>query len=95
MFGTDFSAISSMLSTKSRDQIINKYRKEEKSNTKKIDSALHKHRVSDKRIHGRFDDIFLGETEKLERSRRNSMLSTDSVDCIIKDNLRNFLNRTN
>ena len=95
LFGTDFSAIASMMLTKSRDQIINKYRKEEKTNSRKIDLALHKHKVSDKRIHGRFDDIFLGESEKLSKSRRNSMLSTDSVDVIVKDNLRHFLGENN
>lgn len=41
-FGTDFSVLELVLNPRTRNQIKNKYRKEEKSNTKRIEFALKK-----------------------------------------------------
>jgi hypothetical protein len=41
-FGTDFSVLEVVLTPRTRNQIKNKYRKEEKSNSKKVETALKK-----------------------------------------------------
>ncbi len=43
MFGTDFSMIAMFFKTRSRQQIKNKFNKEEKTNKKKIDHCLNTH----------------------------------------------------
>ena len=44
IFGTDFSLIANFFETRSRVQIKNKFRKEEKSNKEAVEEALQKHK---------------------------------------------------
>ena len=62
LFGTDFESIANMISNKNRNQIINKFHREEKRNPEKIEKALRKHLNGEKIMIGKFKDFFPQET---------------------------------
>ena len=92
LFGTDFSAITTILPRKTRNQIIHKYHREEKINKKEIVKALKKHEKCETVLIKHFSDILpTNDNIPLKGSRFNSIASADSVDVSIKQNLRNTL----
>ena len=101
IFGADFSMIAKLFPTRNRDQIKNKFRKEEKVNVKIMDEAFKKNNVLGKRSImeriNNFNNGLLNNQElpegnvQLERTFSNS--STDSMDLRIMEDIKNiFIN---
>jgi len=107
IFGADFSMIAKLFPTRNRDQIKNKFRKEEKANIQRMDEAFKKNSVLGKRsIMDRirsFTNSLNAPTAngeinfenigvtQLERTFSNT--STDSMDLRVIDEIKNiFIN---
>ena len=91
MFGTDFSSISALLENKNRNQIIKKFHREEKKNCEKVENCLEKHLDCVDKLIFNFSGIIPEDTE-FKKKRLNRIMSTDSVDPLIRANLRKNLN---
>lgn len=76
IFGTDFSLIANFFETRSRVQIKNKFRKEEKSNKEEVEEALQKH----KRFHLNKMAIKTEQNTALQQSIHQRKLSLEQKD---------------
>jgi hypothetical protein len=106
IFGADFSMIAKLFPTRNRDQIKNKFRKEEKTNIHKIDEAFKKNNTLGKRslmdrirnFNQAFnaEEIMTSTNEVAEiggfaqLERQFSNTSTDSMDLRIMDEIQNI-----
>jgi hypothetical protein len=99
IFGADFSLIAQLFPTRNRDQIKNKFRKEEKTNIQKVDEAFKKNYTLGKRsLMDRIRNFTqavnadevpeIGGFAQLERQFSNT--STDSMDMRIMDEIQNI-----
>lgn len=94
LFGTDFSMITLMFKGRTRNQIINKFHKEEKENAEMIERALNSHKNCESKLLTRYSQFLekakkesLSKTQGATRSRINSSTSLDSTDKTIYEEL--------
>ena len=93
LFGTDFSAIATIIPQKTRNQVIHKYHREDKINKTEVLRSLKKHEQCESTLIKHFGDILPSQDNiRVKGSRFNSVASADSVDVLIKQNLQNTLN---
>jgi hypothetical protein len=106
IFGADFSMIAKLFPTRNRDQIKNKFRKEEKTNIQKVDEAFKKNNVLGKRsLMDRIRNFttaynageIMASTNDVaeiggfaQLERQFSNTSTDSMDLRIMDEIQNI-----
>lgn len=105
IFGADFSLIAKLFPTRNRDQLKNKFNKEEKTNSKKIDDAFKRNKVLGKRSimdrirnfnrilesQEEINPALEAETNSLSKLERNfSNMSSDSMDYKIMEEIQDI-----
>ena len=85
IFGTDFSMISLLMSkNRTRSQIINKFHKEEKENSCRVEDALKAHRKCDTKIVKRYIKQFgLNNKNDTDPLRRKSSEQSQNLDSLV------------
>lgn len=98
IFGTDFSMISLMSKNRTRSQIINKFHKEEKENSNRIEEALKAHRKCDTKIVKKYIRYFEqsnSRNDNLPLARKGSEQSQNLENIFNRGSRNNSMNSVN
>ena len=94
LFGTDFSMVALLFRGRDRSQLINKYHKEERDDSARVENALRQHRQGSSKVLRHCNNLLNApEDEIMQRCRGGSGSSLDSLDLMITAELGSQINR--